>query len=114
MNEKEIIIAYIELQLSKQKIYSEMSDNSGFIKITSNTHCKKTAIDVIKELIDVENDLVVFDNKIDLTELGLPIDYVLLNKSQMIKNKVYNAVYVLVNDNFTLPTNICYNNLIQL
>lgn len=115
MNEKEIIKSYIDLQKSKQRIYSELSDNKNVIKITSNTHCKASVFSVIRELINPITDLIIVDNKIDFNDIGIKCDYILLNKSQILrKGYTYDTVYVIVNDTFVIPSDICYNNLIEL
>lgn len=113
MTEYELLKGYIQLQLNKQRIQSELSDNTLIINCRTTSGCLCTALNIVKEMI-TENDLVVVDRKQDLKDFDLTkIDYVINRVKSNLNKKNYDKLFVL-SDEIVLDTKLCYNTIIKM
>lgn len=111
--EYELLKGYVQLQLNKQRIQSELSDNTLKINCRATSGCSSTALRLVKEMI-TENDLVVVDKKQDLNGFDLgKIDYVINRIKSNLNKKSYDKLFVL-SDEIVVDTKLYCNTIIKM
>lgn len=114
-DEYDLVEQYVLMQLNKQRIYSELSDNTLEItcKSSNSYTCAKKLINKLK---NDQTDLLIVDKKSDLYTIDSSnIDYIIksVGVSKYTPNKVYDKVFNIT-DTFVNDKKLCYNTIINL